>query len=138
MCNCCLSNRIEGTELRTEATESCGPPQRYAPKHLSALNNMFGLFTDKAGVCIIKFKCRALPILGSAVLQELSMGQKLLDERQIKESVKQALVDLLRERKDLLYELIAEVVEEYGLARAIKEGEQTPKVSREKVLRTRA
>jgi len=64
------------------------------------------------------------------------MGQKLLDERQIKESVKQALVDLLRERKDLLYELIAEIVEDYALARAIKEGEQTPKVSREKVLRT--
>ena len=66
------------------------------------------------------------------------MAYKVLDEGQIKESVKQALVDLLRERKDLLYELIAEVVEEYGLARAIKEGEQTPKVSREKVLRTRA
>ena len=97
---------------------------------------MFGLFTDKAGVCIIKFRCRALPILGSAVLQELSMGQKLLDERQIKESVKQALVELLRERKDLLYEFIAEIVEDYALARAIKEGEQTPKVSREKVLRT--
>ena len=70
------------------------------------------------------------------LLQELSMGQKLLDERQIKESVKQALVELLRERKGLLYELIVEIVEDYALARAIKEGEQTPKVSREKVLRT--
>ena len=79
---------------------------------------------------------RGGPVWSSVLLQELSMGQKLLDERQIKESVKQALVDLLRERKDLLYELIAEIVEDYALARAIKEGEQTPKVSREKVLRT--
>jgi hypothetical protein len=74
--------------------------------------------------------------MGSVLLRELSMAYKVLDERQIKESVKQALVDLLRERKDLLYDLIAEVVEEYGLARAIKEGEQTPKVSREKTLWT--
>lgn len=86
----------------------------------------------------MKFKCRALPILGSAVLWELSMGQKLLDEGQIKESVKQALLELLQERKDLLYELIAEIVEDYALARAIKEGEQTPKVSREKALRALA
>jgi len=64
------------------------------------------------------------------------MAYKVLDEGQIKESVKQALVDLLRERKDLLYELIGEIVKDYALARAIKEGEQTPKVSREKVLRT--
>jgi len=63
------------------------------------------------------------------------MAYKVLDEEQIKESVKQALVELLREHKELLYELIAEIVEDYGLARAIREGEQTAKVSREKVLR---
>jgi hypothetical protein len=66
------------------------------------------------------------------------MAYKVLDEKQIKESVKQALVELLREHKELLYELIAEIVEDYGLARAIKEGEQSAKVSREKVLRALA
>jgi len=64
------------------------------------------------------------------------MANKVLDEGQIKESVKHALVELLRERKGLLYELIVEIVEDYALARAIKEGEQTPKVSKKKVLRT--
>lgn len=63
------------------------------------------------------------------------MGQKLSDERQIKESVKQALVELLQERKDLIYDLVTEIVEDYALARAIKEGEQTPKVSRQNVVR---
>jgi len=63
------------------------------------------------------------------------MGYKVLDEMQIKESVKQALLELLQERKDLIYELIADIIEDYALARAIKDGEHTPKVSREKVLR---
>ena len=66
------------------------------------------------------------------------MADKVLDEGQIKESVKQALVELLRERKDLIYELIAEIVEDYALARAIKKGEQTAKVVREKVVRALA
>ena len=74
--------------------------------------------------------------MGSVLLWELSMAYKVLDEGQIKESVKQALVELLRECKGLLYELIVEIVEDYALARAIKEGEQTPKVSKKKVLQT--
>jgi hypothetical protein len=44
-------------------------------------------------------------------------------------------VELLQERKDLIYDLVTEIVEDYALARAIKEGEQTRKVSREKVVR---
>ena len=63
------------------------------------------------------------------------MAYKALDERQIKESVKEALVELLKERKDLLYELVAEIVEDYALSRTIKQGERTPKVSKEKVVR---
>jgi len=63
------------------------------------------------------------------------MAYKALNDRQIKESVKQALVELLQERKDLFYEFVAEIVEDYALARAIKEGEKTPKVSKEKVVR---
>ena len=64
-----------------------------------------------------------------------NMAYKVLNEMQIKESVKQALVELLQERRDLIYELIADIIEDYALARAIKDGEHTPKVSREKVLR---
>jgi len=66
------------------------------------------------------------------------MAYKVLDEKQIKESVKQALVELLRERKDLLYDLVEEIVEDYGLAQVIKEGGQTAKVGREKVVRALA
>jgi hypothetical protein len=63
------------------------------------------------------------------------MAYKTLDETRIKELIKLAFVELLQERKDLLYNLVAEIVEDFALARAIKEGGQTPKVSREKVFR---
>lgn len=56
-----------------------------------------------------------------------------LDETQIKDLFKQALEELLQERKDLLYELVEEIIEDIGLLRAIKEGEETKRVRREEV-----
>jgi len=56
-----------------------------------------------------------------------------LDETQIKELFKQAFVELLQERKDLLYELVAAIIEDFALLRAIKEGEDTATVRREEV-----
>jgi len=63
------------------------------------------------------------------------MPQTTLDEAQIKEIFKQAFVELLQERRDLLHELIAEVLEDLALVRAIKEGEDTETVGKEDVLR---
>ena len=63
------------------------------------------------------------------------MSNATLDETRIKELFKQALVELLQERKDLFYELLAEAVEDFLLVRAIKEGEDTTTVRREEVLR---
>jgi len=61
------------------------------------------------------------------------MAYTMLDETQIKELFKQAFVELLQERKDLLYELVAEIIEDFALLRAIKEGEDTATVRREEV-----
>jgi len=66
------------------------------------------------------------------------MAHTRLDETQIKELFKQALVELLQERKDLFYELVAEIVEDFALLRAIEEGEETETVGREKVFRFKA
>ena len=63
------------------------------------------------------------------------MADTRLDETQIKELFKQAFVELLQERKDLFYELVAEIVEDFALLRAIKEGEETATVGREEVFR---
>ncbi len=61
------------------------------------------------------------------------MAYTTLDETQIKGLFKQAFEELLQERKDLFYELIAEIIEDFGLLRAIKEGEDTAAVDREEV-----
>lgn len=61
------------------------------------------------------------------------MANITLDETQVKDLFKQAMEELLEERKDLLYELLAEIIEDFALLKAIKEGEDTEPVSREEV-----
>ena len=56
-----------------------------------------------------------------------------LDEERVKELFKQAVLELFQERKDLLYDLFAEVIEDFALADAIREGESTETASRAEV-----
>jgi len=62
------------------------------------------------------------------------MSQIIVDEEQIKTLLKQALVEVLQERKDVLYDVLVEVIEDLALIQAIKEGEGTETVSKEEVL----
>ena len=64
---------------------------------------------------------------------ELAMAYTTLDETQIKDLFKQAFEELLQERRDLLYELVADIIEDFALTRAIKEGEDTATVGKEEV-----
>ena len=59
--------------------------------------------------------------------------QQIID--QLKEIFKQAFAELLQERKNLLYDVFTEVLEDIALANAIKEGEETEIVSREQVFK---
>ena len=61
------------------------------------------------------------------------MAYTTLDETQIKDLFKQAFEELLQERRDLLYELVADIIEDFALTRAIKEGEDTATVGKEEV-----
>jgi hypothetical protein len=63
------------------------------------------------------------------------MSSVALDERQIKDLFKQAVLELFQERRDLLYDLLAEVIEDFALANVIKEDESTETVSRAEVFR---
>jgi hypothetical protein len=56
-----------------------------------------------------------------------------LDELRAKELFKEAMIELLEERKDLFYELFAEIIEDTILINAIREGESTGTVSRDKI-----
>ena len=63
------------------------------------------------------------------------MQQIIDDKNQLKEVFKQAFAELLQERRDLLYDVFTEALEDIALANAIKEGEETEIVSREQVFK---
>ena len=61
------------------------------------------------------------------------MAQTTLDEKQLKDLFKQAILELFQERKDLLYDVFAEALEDLAITNAIKEGEVSETVSRSEV-----
>jgi len=61
------------------------------------------------------------------------MAERLFDEKRIKELLKEAVLDALHERRDLFYDVIAEVMEDFAMAKAIQEGQTTDSVSKEEV-----
>jgi hypothetical protein len=67
--------------------------------------------------------------------KEIKMAEQLLDEKRIKELLKEAVIDALSERRDLFYDVVAEVMEDFAMARAIEDGKATDSVSKEEVLK---
>ena len=63
------------------------------------------------------------------------MQQITDDKNQLKEVFKQAFAKVLQERRDLLYDVFTEVIEDIALANAIKKGEETEIVSREQAFK---
>jgi len=57
-----------------------------------------------------------------------------ISEKHAKELFKQALIELIQERRDLFYDVILEAMEEVGLANAIREGRQDEFVSEDQVI----
>ena len=55
------------------------------------------------------------------------------NEAQLKEVIKAALVEVLQERQDLLYDAIERALEEIAFARAIEEGDRTELIERDEV-----
>jgi hypothetical protein len=63
----------------------------------------------------------------------MSHAPTFIDEKQTKEAFKQAIFEVLQERKDWLYDLFAEVMEDMALANAIREGMVGEPATREDV-----
>ncbi|QTA80182.1 Uncharacterized protein dnl_24750 [Desulfonema limicola] len=59
--------------------------------------------------------------------------QTMADENKLRQILKDAIVEAVQERKDIFYDLIAEIIEDIAMANAIKEGENSEKVSRDEV-----
>jgi hypothetical protein len=63
------------------------------------------------------------------------MVQTNLNERQLKQALKEAFVEMLQEQRGLLHEVFAEVLEDFALVEAIRVGQKTKKVTRDEVFR---
>ena len=63
------------------------------------------------------------------------MQQIIDDKNQLKEVFKQAIAELLQERRDLLYDVFIEVLEYIALANAIRDGEETEIVPSKRVFK---
>ncbi|MBM4037639.1 MAG: hypothetical protein FJ290_03915 [Planctomycetes bacterium] len=58
-----------------------------------------------------------------------------LDREQMKNVLKEAIIELVQEREGVFRDLVADIVEDIALARAIREGLGSGRVSRDEVLR---
>jgi len=63
------------------------------------------------------------------------MTEISLNENKLKELIKTAIVELIQEQKEVFSDLLAEVIEDIALEKAIKEGESTDPVSREAIFK---
>jgi hypothetical protein len=63
------------------------------------------------------------------------MAQNTLTGPALKQALKEALVETLQEQRELLHDVFAEVLEDFALAEAIREGQKTKQASRKEVFR---
>jgi hypothetical protein len=56
-----------------------------------------------------------------------------VSEQQLKEVVKNAIVEVLEERGELIRNIVEEALEDIGMSKAIQEGEHSELVSRDQV-----
>lgn len=61
------------------------------------------------------------------------MSEVTLNPEQLKELLKSAIVELLRDNREEFYELLTEVIEDVAMEGAIAEGETTETVRREAI-----
>jgi len=63
------------------------------------------------------------------------MSSIVIDDQTLKGLLKEALIEVLQERPGLLRDILSDAVEDVGLARAIREGQDTTEVSKDAVLK---
>ncbi len=61
------------------------------------------------------------------------MAQTTIDRETLKQTLKEALAETLHEEREFLHEVFAEVLEDFTLGEAIREGLETPQTTREEV-----
>ncbi len=61
------------------------------------------------------------------------MATVIENDEKLKEVFKSAIVEVLEERRELVREILGEIIEDIAFSKAIAEGEQTPRITRESI-----
>ncbi len=61
------------------------------------------------------------------------MTQLSLDESKLKDLLKETLIEVIEQKKDLFHDIVSEAIEDIAITNAIKEGESTESASKEEV-----
>ena len=59
--------------------------------------------------------------------------EALIDDSKIKKLFKQAIIGAIEEKKDVVYDLLVDAMEDIAMIRAIKEGENTDSVGKKEI-----
>ena len=59
--------------------------------------------------------------------------ETLIDDSKIKDLFKQAIIEAIEEKKQVVYDLLVEVMEDIAMVRAIEDGENSGMVSRDDI-----
>ena len=62
------------------------------------------------------------------------MAQATIDKAVLKQTLKEALAETLHEERELLHEVFVEVLEDFALSEAVREGLETAPATREEVV----
>ena len=58
-----------------------------------------------------------------------------MNDKEIKELIRETFIEMIRENREGLYELVLDALEEVGLANAIKEGRKDKFVDEDRILK---
>ena len=59
--------------------------------------------------------------------------ETLIDDNKIKNLFKQAIIEAIEEKRDVVHDLFMEALEDIAMVRAIEEGESTDSVARDEI-----
>ena len=63
------------------------------------------------------------------------MARTIIADNSLKQALKEAVTEAFREQRGLLHEVFSEVLEDFALAGAIREGQKTKLAKRNEILR---
>lgn len=61
------------------------------------------------------------------------MSSIIIDDQTLRELLKEALIEVMQKRPEVLRDVLAEAIEDVGLAQAIQEGQNTAMVGKDAV-----